>query len=326
MAAKHTIPGPIEQYGRRSLPTVENNLDNANLSTRCPLDNGRHHGQPKYRAGKLELLAPELVFEVLLYLDVPSLTTFRRVNRRAAQLVDSLHQYQMIYTHCPDILRAIISINARHYDLWHLFKTLSKTRCSTCPRFGGYLYLITCQRVCCSCFNSDLTYNPMASTAAAKLTHLRKEKLKSLIPCVLSLPGTYTPWERQSKKRIMLFDRQVVYDNDLDGYLSMRTMAHFDEPNTRDAQLYMSTISAPYFTSSAPPVDWGFHCNNCIDSGDEVSKEMSFRIKYTKDELKRHMERYGIDHGERPSPDPYSWRRLAPYYPSPPHVSQYDAA
>ncbi|KAK8920131.1 hypothetical protein VCV18_008966 [Metarhizium anisopliae] len=82
MDASLLTPDQLHKYGYRKSRIIDHTLDDARLETRCPLDNGRHHGQPKYPAGRLDLLPTELIANVLLALDLPSLTAVRRVNRR----------------------------------------------------------------------------------------------------------------------------------------------------------------------------------------------------------------------------------------------------
>ena len=115
-----------ETYTKQNIR--DNTLGNAQLVARCPLDNGRYTDASTpahYSAGKLDQLPAELLIQVLLYTDVPSLTRFRRVNRRAMQLVDSVPQYATIIKHCPDIIRAIVSIQADAFDCNALYATLS---------------------------------------------------------------------------------------------------------------------------------------------------------------------------------------------------------
>jgi hypothetical protein len=69
----------------------------------------RVHPCPLFRR-QLDQLPAELLIQVLLYIDIPSLTVFRRVNRRAMQLVDSVPQYAAIINYCPNTIRAILSI------------------------------------------------------------------------------------------------------------------------------------------------------------------------------------------------------------------------
>ncbi|KAM9880931.1 hypothetical protein VDGL01_04939 [Verticillium dahliae] len=75
----------------------DNTLDDAQLETRCPLDNGRHADalmSTHYPAGQLDQLPAELLIQILLQIDIPSLTHFRLVNRRAMGLVDPIPQMQ----------------------------------------------------------------------------------------------------------------------------------------------------------------------------------------------------------------------------------------
>ncbi|KAI1504210.1 hypothetical protein F5X99DRAFT_54165 [Biscogniauxia marginata] len=284
----------LEEYGYRKSRIVDHTLDDARLATRCPLDNGRHHGQPKHPAGRLDLLPAELMAEVLLALDLPSLTAFRRVNRRAMGLVDSLRQYLMVFNHCPDVLRAVVSIDAKHFDCATLFQTLSTTTCATCDRFGSYLYLVTCKRVCYFCFTTDPLYFPVSSTLATKHTGLARTELKCL-PHVFSLPGRYTERNKLARGRIMLLDRQSLRNRALE--ISTHT---FDEGlrqldlTTREPRRYMSIIPAPYLTSSGRSADWGFYCIKCIDNKEPATH---FRNKYTEDGFMDHIARYGANHG-----------------------------
>ena len=50
---------------------------------------------------QLDKLPAELVIEILLQLDIPSLTRFRRLNPRAMQFVNSVKQHTVIIKHLP---------------------------------------------------------------------------------------------------------------------------------------------------------------------------------------------------------------------------------
>ncbi|KAK6072522.1 F-box domain-containing protein [Seiridium cupressi] len=294
MDAVQSTPDHVEKHGYTKSRIVDHTLDDACLKTRCPLDNGRHHGQPKHPAGRLDLLPAELITNVLLSMDLPSLTTFRSVNRRAMGLVDSLHQYLMVFDHCPDILRAIISIDAKHFDCMTLFNTLSTFKCATCDRFGGYLYLITCKRVCYFCFTTDPLYLPLSATLATKHAGIARGELKCL-PHIFSLPGRFTERNKLSKGRIMLLDRQSLRNRILDiSSQTFETGPRQLDLTTREPRRFMAIISAPYLTSSGRLADWGFYCMKCIDNKKLTTH---FRNKYTKDGFMDHFARYGINHG-----------------------------
>ena len=175
------------------------------------LDNGRHVIVPKRSVGQLDLLPVELINQVLGMLDIPTLTTFRRVNQRAMHLVDSLPTYRRLWTFCPDVLRAIISINAASFACETLFEALTRGKCESCNHLGDYLYLITCRRVCYSCFTSRKEYFPVSLTLAARHAKLQRKALKRL-PQVRSLPGRYTASGKLFRYRMTLIDCQALGD------------------------------------------------------------------------------------------------------------------
>ncbi|PFH58945.1 hypothetical protein XA68_13011 [Ophiocordyceps unilateralis] len=278
----------------------DNTLDDAQLVTRCPLDNERRSDASipaRYAVGQLDQLPAELLTQVLLYIDLPSLTGFRRVNRRARELVDSVPQYAAIIKHCPNIVRAILSIQADAFDCNVLYKTLSTTRCSTCERFGDHLYLIDCRRVCYFCFTQRLEFFPLTlgrasssflpekgqqRSAISSRQHLRAAKL----PSVLSLPGQYcTAWAsnggNKSRKRLQLFDRRAVIQ-DFGG----SGLPKLDR-TTREPLRFMTIITAPYLFDFGRQADWGYFCLGCEEETEEGTRH--FRIKYTREEVLQHI-------------------------------------
>ncbi|KYK61637.1 hypothetical protein DCS_02780 [Drechmeria coniospora] len=286
----------LEKYGYRKSRIIDHNLDHASLETRCPLDNGRHTGRWKHRAGRLDRLPLELITQVLLSLDLPSLTTFRRVNRRAMALVDSLRQYSMLFRHCPNILRAILSMEAKHFDCAFLFQTVSTTKCASCDRVGDHLYLITCKRVCYDCYSSDPLYFPASATLVTRKTGVPRKSLKAL-PHVRSLPGRYTAFDKIARGRVMLLDRQSLRDRTTTTGSSAQTLDEALEQcdlKTTEPRRYMSIISAPFFDSSGLSADWGFYCLLCLD---DTEPSTYFRNKYTEDGFAEHLARYGLNHG-----------------------------
>lgn len=82
-------------------------LDAQNLELRCPLDNGRHDitvadGDQHENVCALPL-PRELVHLIIKHLDILSLTTFRRVSKRAMQMVDGTFEYQQIMKRAPQM-------------------------------------------------------------------------------------------------------------------------------------------------------------------------------------------------------------------------------
>jgi hypothetical protein len=246
----------------------DNTLDNAQLETRCPLDNGRHDCTPIstcFSTNQLDRLPVELLIEVLVRLDIPSLTRFRGLNRRTMELVNSVHEYAAIIEHCPNIIRAIVSIQADAFDCSTLYRTLCTSRCFTCNLFGDHLYLIDCRRVCYFCFIRRAEYLPLTSREASKFftpnpkpkrNAKTSRKLLELAkpPSILSLPGRYccaydSRGARFQRRRVRLYDRLAVVQSLAGSGLpqSYRT--------TREPERFMAIISAPVLLNAGRQVD-----------------------------------------------------------------------
>ena len=281
----------------------DNTLDEAQLETRCPLDNGRHNCTPIstcFATNQLDRLPVELLIEVLLRLDIPSLTRFRSLNRHTMELVNSVHQYTAIIEHCPNIIRAIVSIQADAFDCSTLYRTLCTSRCFTCNRFGDHLYLIDCRRVCYLCFTQRAEYFPLTTREASKFfipNAKPQRKVKSsrkLLelakpPSILSLPGRYCcAWTTRGGlriRRLRLYDRRAVVQS-----LAGSGLPQSDK-TTGEPKRFMAIISAPVLLNAGRQVDQGSFCPGCRDETDEKTKH--FRIKYTTEDMSEHIASYG---------------------------------
>ncbi|KAH7019653.1 hypothetical protein EDB80DRAFT_701256 [Ilyonectria destructans] len=282
----------------------DNTLDDAKLATRCPLDNGRHADTSipvRHLAGQLDKLPVEILTQVLLYTDIPSLTRFRRVNRRAMDLVDSIPQYAAIIKHCPDIIRAILSIQADAFNCSTLYATLCTTQCAKCKCFGNHLFLIDCRRVCYMCFTRKLEFSPLTIDSAKRFFPLQGTQLPNAltmsqrlraanVPSILSLPGRYcTSWASEGgslvEKRLQLFHRRAVVDG-LAAFGRQRLDKTNKEPNR-----FMAIVTAPHLFDSGRQADWGYFCLAC--RYEEADATRHFRIKYTREEALKHMAKYG---------------------------------
>lgn len=290
-------PPDFPFYNKQNI--CDGTLDNAQLETRCPLDNGRHAAASipaRHSAGQLDQLPAELLLQVLLQVDIPSLTRFRSVNRRAMELVDSVRQYAALIQHCPNIVRAIVSIQADSFDCGTLYRTLSTSRCSTCERFGDHLYLIDCRRVCYFCFTRRPEYFPLTIGQAssffapdAKKPGITARQLLHMAnpPSVLSLPGRYCGSSTRNgghlaPERLELFDRQAV----------VPSLAASGFPRTTtEPRRYMAIITAPYLVDAGRQADWGYFCYGCREENREKAKH--FRTKYTREDALEHVAMYG---------------------------------
>ena len=147
--------------------------------------------------GPLDTLPLELLCEILQQLDLCTLKDFRHVNRRAMWLVESFPQYKAIRKHAYNALRGIIYIEANRWITCEmLYEKLCTAECEECGDFGGYLYILTCKRVCFLCLSEDKRYLPLRYRHAIRKFGLNRPILGTL-PSMKSIPGTYSPNQKK---------------------------------------------------------------------------------------------------------------------------------
>lgn len=183
----------------------DNTLDDNLLDTRPSSENPIRQ-EPMARAGALDVLPLELLHEVLAQLDLRSLTYFRLVSRRASGLVDSLPEYSDIAKHASNALRGILAIGTGPYiNCTTLHGSLCTARCEQCGDFGGYLYLLTCKRVCFLCLSKTEVFLPLAPSHACRKFGLDRHHIESL-PRMMVVPGTYSPNRKKIASSATLVD------------------------------------------------------------------------------------------------------------------------
>ncbi|KAF1942876.1 hypothetical protein EJ02DRAFT_433709 [Clathrospora elynae] len=140
------------------------------LARHCPLDNGRHTLTVNYNTAPnlsaLDCLPIELQQQIVLDLDLASLLVFRRVNKRAMDLVASLIKWKHITKHATNALRLSIGLGTHHTfppppPPPQILNALCEDTCNTpcpysqlamCTRPAKFLDMTTLARVCEPCF------------------------------------------------------------------------------------------------------------------------------------------------------------------------------
>jgi hypothetical protein len=117
-------------------------IDRYLLARKVPLDNGpKKFGNPMigpesqgWKHCRLQSLPTEIYHACLQYLDIAALTGMRRVSQFTRRTIDSLHQYQELYEHTPQALRACLGMGvAAHIPLLRLYDSLTSLECYYCP-------------------------------------------------------------------------------------------------------------------------------------------------------------------------------------------------
>lgn len=134
------------------------------------------------------------------------------MDQRALQLVDLLPQYHAIGTHAHSALQGILSIDTGRYITCDtLFEKLCTAECEKCGDFGGYLYIITCRRVCFLCFSFDDSYRPLLFMKAKELYGLSRHVLDGL-PRMRTVRGRYQEFQITVGNSTILVDHDSALD------------------------------------------------------------------------------------------------------------------
>ncbi|KAK7524650.1 hypothetical protein IWZ03DRAFT_29834 [Phyllosticta citriasiana] len=178
----------FEPHNERS-----NTLEEVEEFKAFPLYHGHAVKEPQQSLGALDTVPLELIQSTLSLVDIPTLQNFRKVNRRALKVVDSMPEYKAVATYAPNALRGIQSIEADRWSTCEsLYKALCTAECETCGDFGGFLYLLTCKRVCFLCFTLNDLHRPISFQEATQKFGLRQrtlKKKKKKMPHMKNLPG-----------------------------------------------------------------------------------------------------------------------------------------
>lgn len=180
-------------YQRDDLADRVINLDD--LRKNIPLDNSRvstvSDTHISASLGKLDTLPLELVHEVILALDIQSLTNLRAVSSTARALVNSNPAYRNVITHAPDAVRAYIATSlASSFNMAQLLDTLCAQFCALCNDFGGFLFLPNCIRCCWACLTQHPDLVPIPGGHARVIFGLTRPGAAK-VPVMQSIPGLY---------------------------------------------------------------------------------------------------------------------------------------
>ncbi|KAK3333802.1 hypothetical protein B0T19DRAFT_419186 [Cercophora scortea] len=302
--------------------TLDDNLPD--LGT--PAETSRRH-EPVAGAGALEVLPIEILHEVLLQLDLRSLTYLRLVNRRTMGFVDALPQYSDIIRHASNALRGILAIGTGSWiSCKALHTSLCTARCELCGDFGGYLYLLTCKRVCFLCLSLNDVLLPLPPSHACRKFGLKRHHLADL-PQMKTVPGTYSPNRKKILKSDTLVDHECARLAGINLYGSLAAMeqsvlqkqarmleAYNARQTGRDSSgrpvrarrrppaldpfdgqsgnphRFVAIARVPWLDRASRRVERGFYCVGCEKSS---RKPYHWRILFAADTFEEHLANCG---------------------------------
>lgn len=306
--------------------TLDDNLPAIGL----PSGNGHIRKPPKFDLGTLDVLPLELLQGILSQIDLYTLTGFRCVNRRAIDVVESIHQYKAVTTHARNVIRGILSIKTGQWiSCETIYEKLCTAECEECGDFGGYLYILTCKRVCLLCFTEEKKYLPLRHSHALRKFGINRQILNTL-PSMRSIPGTYSPNKKKCRERLALVDSESAYRagialhgsiGAMEQHVSNLNAQKLQEFNKRTSQAtadgsglttrrvrrpqtvdlfdgrignpirFMAIVRMPWFNRVSQELEWGFHCRGCQKS--HRSRQLHFRRKFTVASFGEHLRQCG---------------------------------
>lgn len=305
------------------LEIKDNTLDD--IDKLCYLGNQCQVSTPRFGLGSLDKLPLEIIHLTLVRLDIQSLIEFRRVNKAAKLATDSVPQFKLILAHAPASIRGSLNIGtAKFFSCQDLCEKISTAECDSCGDFGGYLYLVTCRRVCFLCFTEKSDYLPLPRKDAIRKFGLCSEQLTS-IPCLKSFPGRYSPRGIKCRRRELLLDHSVARQTGISVHGSISSMEKYASesaskkleayntklslcrtngtnvrrPRSEDIfdgrcsnpRRFMGIIRAPFLNFRTASPEWGFHCVAC--KSHHYCRPLHWRREYTLVTFKDHIRECG---------------------------------
>ncbi|KAH8725641.1 hypothetical protein GQ44DRAFT_739461 [Phaeosphaeriaceae sp. PMI808] len=257
---------------------------------------------PKVDLGTLDVLPLELLQDLLFQIDLRTLAKFRRINRRAVEVVEAIPQHKAVTTHAPNVIHGILGIETGQWiSCQNVYEKLCAPDCERCGDFAGYLYILTCERVCFLCFSEDKTYLPLRHSHAIRKFGINHQILSTL-PRMTSIPGTYSPNERKRHERPALVDSESAYRAGITFHGSSIAMKQYvsntlaqklqdfnrrasqataeesgssthrlrrpqtKEPfdgRSRNPMRFMAIVRMAVLKKVSQELEWGFHCIGC---------------------------------------------------------------
>ena len=290
-----------------------------------------------------------MVQHLLIYLDISTLVDFRLVNPRALEITDSIPQWRAIATHAPHVLGCIRAIDTgRWITCESLYDKVCTAECEKCGDFGGYLYILTCKRVCFLCLSEEKSLLPLRFSHAKREYGLNHAIVKTL-PRMRSIPGLYSPKGKKVRDRITLVDRESARQagitlhgtaTAMDRYVfeeqrKLGRRANWDmwdwhnvrvgpavfrlrirNPRIGDPVRFMAVVRMPWMNKASQGLEMGFHCKACEKSIRHLL--FHWRRKFTEASFVEHLKQCGdIRDGEHDVPSVLKCMRCRSLLPCP---------
>lgn len=290
---------PFLSFDKGPVSTLDENLPPFPRSA-------RRRRPPEASAGLLDRLPVELLHLTLTHLDIRSLINLRLTNRRTAEIVDCHPQFRAVSTHARNSLRGILAIGTgRWITCATLYEKLCTSKCDCCGGQGGYLYLITCKRVCFQCLSLSQSYQPLRLDMAGGPVFDVEMSILRTLPRMTALPGTYAPNETITRPLVLVdFDsvaaagvrthgsskntvHEIIHDQIHAMLLSLSRP--FVAKGARSAA-FAAASRVPWFNKKTRRFEDLSFCDDCLQHPQRPNGKPrpSWRLQYTEESLADH--------------------------------------
>ncbi|KAL8347242.1 hypothetical protein RB601_003235 [Gaeumannomyces tritici] len=140
--------------------------------------------------GDLTRFPDELLLATVGFLDFQSLDRLRQISRRARDIIESLEVWRELLRHAPAQLHALHRTGLLGlHRASDLLAALRSSACGSCrTHFGGFLFLLTCERACLSCLRENVALRLTTPDRAARCFSLSPDQVARLLPHMTTIP------------------------------------------------------------------------------------------------------------------------------------------
>lgn len=248
--------------------------------------------------GKLDVLPVETIQDIIIRIDLFTVTNLRRLNTRMRAIIDSTAPFRLLAEYASGGLRTLIHVGvASYFSVAQVFQVMCTSTCIVCGQNGTYLYMPECTRCCLNCLSVAQELMPICKTEAKLAFGLTEKTLRDQnVPVVISLPGHYTYKMTARLQKLHLMSQRLIHEvattvhggeDGLNNFLIdnprayvafKKQMAQADErshdywgytPN--NIRRYMATTSFPFYDCATRRVyDGGYSCRGCQITFDHI--------------------------------------------------------
>ncbi|KAH6681027.1 hypothetical protein F5X68DRAFT_211737 [Plectosphaerella plurivora] len=257
---------------------------------------GPFEKEPSADLGALAKLPLELLGQILLHhVDIGSVIAFRKINRRARHVTDSLHEYKAVTIHGLDFLCALLRTGFASHDektLASVHTLLCEKSCSVCGHFAGFVSLLYWTRCCFTCLQFSPELRVLLISPAFYQPGRTPAQLEGLTYQLRSLPGRYTTSATGFWGPIRHYlSAYHLVDNTLEARTLGRPL-----PEAKSMCQHMAACALPFLEKQSGEIEAGVACAGCqlalskdlqSDNFTQRAHDVAERM-YTKDGLLEH--------------------------------------